>query len=128
MKVKGKVHAIGQTREVSAKFKTREIVLMTEDKFPQLVPFQLSQDKCDLGDNIKVGDIVEVSFNLRGREWKSPQGEIKYFLTLDIWTMVLSTETPQFNPKQYATAEANKMFSKDIVDSYAPEEDDDLPF
>ncbi len=89
MKVKGKVHFIGQTKVVSDKFKSRDLVLMTEDKYPQPLIFQLSQDKTDLADNIKIGDVVEVSINMRGREWKSPTGEIKYFNTLDIWTMNL---------------------------------------
>ena len=89
MKVKGKVHFIGQTKVVSDKFKSRDLVLMTEDKYPQPLIFQLSQDRTDLADNIKIGDVVEVSINMRGREWKSPTGEIKYFNTLDIWTMNL---------------------------------------
>ena len=91
MKVKGKVHFIGQTKQVSEKFQTREIVIVTDEKFPQYIPCQLSQDKVSLADNLKIGEIVEASYNLRGREWKNAQGESKYFLTLEIWTMVLST-------------------------------------
>jgi single-strand DNA-binding protein len=92
MKVSGKVHFIGQTKVVSDKFKSRELVLKTEDKFPQFIPFQLTQDKVDLADNLKVGEDVEASINIRGREWKSPQGEIKYFATLEIWSLQLTNK------------------------------------
>jgi hypothetical protein len=45
--------------------------------------FQLTQDKCSLLDAFMEGQQVEVSFNLKGREWTSPQGEVKYFNTLE---------------------------------------------
>eukprot|EP01041_Mallomonas_annulata_P030605 gene30605-52780_t len=47
--------------------------------------FQLTQDKCSLADGVNTNDQIEVSFNLRGREWTSPQGEVKYFNTLEAW-------------------------------------------
>ena len=31
--------------------------------------------------------MVNVEFSVRGREWKSPSGEIKYFNSLDAWTI-----------------------------------------
>ena len=58
MKVKGRVHSVGQTRQVSEKFQTREIVIVTDDKFPQYIPCQLSQDKVSLADNLKIGEAV----------------------------------------------------------------------
>jgi hypothetical protein len=93
MKVTGKVHFIGQTKVVSDKYKNRDLVLMTDDKYPQTIPFQLSQDKVSLADNLKIGDVVEVGINLRGREWKSPTGEVKYFATLEIWSIQYANNT-----------------------------------
>ena len=83
----GRVLLIGPTQQVSEKFSKREIVLTTEaaSQYPQTVAFQLSQDKCGLADRLKVGQDVTVQFNLRGRAWTNPQGETKYFNTLDIW-------------------------------------------
>lgn len=95
MKVKGKVYFIGDTKSVSASFKTREIVLITEDIYPQTIPFQLTQDKCDLADQIKINETVEVSINLRGREWRSPTGEVKFYCTLEIWTINSIGMAPQ---------------------------------
>jgi hypothetical protein len=83
-KLSGKIKVIKPT-EVSKSFSKREFVIETSDQYPQLVTFQLTQDKCALLDNIKLGSQVDVSFNLRGREWTSPAGEVKYFNTVEAW-------------------------------------------
>jgi hypothetical protein len=49
--------------------------------------FQLTQDKCDYLDVYQLGNQVEVSFNLRGKSWTNPQGEVKYFNTLEAWRL-----------------------------------------
>ncbi len=85
--VSGKLHAIFETAQVSERFTKREFVLELADnpKYPQMVQFQLTGDRCGQLDSFKVGDEVTVEFSLRGREWKSPRGETKYFNSLDVW-------------------------------------------
>lgn len=74
------------TVQVSEKFSKREFVVTDNtSQYPQDVMFQLTQDKCALLDSIQINDQIVVSFNLRGREWTSPQGEVRYFNTLDAW-------------------------------------------
>jgi single-strand DNA-binding protein len=85
MKVTGKIHFVGALRTVSEKFKSKDVVIVTEDKFPQYITIQFTQDKTELINPEDIGDQVEVSINLRGREWKSPTGEIKYFNTIEGW-------------------------------------------
>lgn len=88
MTAKGTVRAIGETKTMGANgFTKREIVVETADnpKYPQLVSFECTKDRCQLLDTISVGDAVTVEFDLRGREWKSPSGEVKYFNTLNVW-------------------------------------------
>ena len=87
--ISGKLHAIFDTAQVSERFTKREFVLELADnpKYPQLVQFQLTGDRCSVLDDFRVGDQVRVTFNLRGREWKSPQGETKYFNSLDVWKL-----------------------------------------
>lgn len=86
--VVGKLHVAYETKQVSARFTKREFVVEIEDgKYPQMIMFQLSGDRCSVLDNFRVGDQVRVTFNLRGREWKSPQGETKYFNSLDVWKL-----------------------------------------
>ena len=83
----GQILKIGQVEQVSDKFRKRELIIKTEaeSQYPQTVAFQLTQDRVDKIDGYQVGDTVTVNFNLRGREWTNPQGEVKYFNTLDVW-------------------------------------------
>jgi len=86
-KINGTLKVANQTQVISEKFSKREFVIETKDQYPQLVIFQLTQDKCDYLDVYQLGNQVEVSFNLRGREWTSPAGEVKYFNTLEAWRL-----------------------------------------
>jgi single-strand DNA-binding protein len=86
MEASGKLRAIFDTKQVSERFTKREFVLeLTDGKYPQSVLFQLTGDRCAVLDQFQVGDEVRLEFNLRGREWKSPQGDVKYFNSLDVW-------------------------------------------
>jgi len=87
--LKGELKVINDTRQVSDKFKLREFVLTTEGDYPQVIQFQASQDKTELLDTLKVGQQVEVFFNLRGREWTNAEGIVKVFNTLDAWKIDL---------------------------------------
>ena len=101
MKVKGKIHFVGALRTVSEKFKSKDVVLLTDEKYPQYITIQFTQDKTELLTDNNIGEQVEISINLRGRKWESPQGEIKYFNTIEGWQInavegaVKLTPTPQ---------------------------------
>jgi hypothetical protein len=92
-KFKGEVVFITPTTSVSDKFQKREVTIKSDDQYPQYVTFQLTQDKCSLADNLKAGEVVEVQYNLRGRRWEAQDGTIKYFNTIEAWTMSLSSRT-----------------------------------
>ncbi|HUR26728.1 MAG TPA: DUF3127 domain-containing protein, partial [Planctomycetota bacterium] len=83
----GKLHTIFDTKQVSERFSKREFVIELADnpKYPQTVIFQLTGDRCAQLDDLRVGDEVRIEFSLRGREWRSPSGEVKYFNSLDVW-------------------------------------------
>jgi translation initiation factor IF-3 len=84
--IKGEVKVIKEVRQVSDTFKVREFVITDDSgQYPQIISFQSAQDKCDILNNFKVGDKVEVFFNLQGREWTSPKGDVRVFNTLDAW-------------------------------------------
>lgn len=86
MEATGKLHTIFDTKQVSERFTKREFVLeLVDGKYPQTVLFQLTGDRCASLDQFRVGDEVRLEFNLRGREWRSPQGDVKYFNSLDVW-------------------------------------------
>lgn len=88
-KMKGVVKVIRPTQQVSEKFSKREFVVtdLSEAQYPQDILFELKQDKTSLLDNFMQGQEVEVSFNLKGREWTSPQGDVKYFNTLNAFKL-----------------------------------------
>ncbi len=87
--------------KVSDKFKKREFVLTDNAaSYPQTITFQLSQDRCSLIDKANVGDTLTVTFGLKGREWKNPQGEIKYFNTLDAFRIEAVAVSQAQEPKE----------------------------
>mgnify|MGYP001386842131 FL=1 len=85
MEVSGRVKVINAVQQVSPTFRKRELVVTTEEQYPQHIMVEFTQDKCDLLDSYQVGEPVKVSINLRGREWVSPQGETKYFNSIQGW-------------------------------------------
>jgi len=90
-KLSGTIKMIGEKKEVSEKFSKREFVVTINetDKYPQDIIMQLTNAKCDELNSFMEGQSVDVSFNLRGREWTSPQGEVKYFNTIEAWRIEL---------------------------------------
>ena len=83
MEIQGSIKVIGDVQEISATFKKRELVVTTEEQYPQTISVEFVQDKTDLLNNYKVGQNVKVNINLRGRQWENPQTkEIKYFIKI----------------------------------------------
>ena len=81
LSVEGKLKRIHDEQVISERFKKREFVIETEEQYPQVLMFQLVQDKTNLIDQFSIGDKVEIFFNLRGREWqKDPSAEIRVLL------------------------------------------------
>ena len=87
MELKGKVFLVGNKEVVSNKFQKRELILEYADnpQYQEYIKFEALQKKVDLLDNLKVGDEVEVSFNLKGRGWKDKSGKQNYTNTLSLW-------------------------------------------
>ena len=89
MEVSGKLHVVGDVQQITERFRKREFVLELAEnaKYPQFVSFQLTGDRCENLDGLEVGNEVRVEFSLRGREWTSPKGDVKYFNSLDVWSI-----------------------------------------
>ena len=124
MEVLGKIRVLGAEQQVTASFKKRELVVTTDEQYPQHIMIEFGQDKCDLLNNFAVGEEVKVSINLRGREWVNPQGETKYFNSLQGWRVEKNnavTPTTQAPPMPAAEAFAPAT-------NLNEEEADDLPF
>jgi hypothetical protein len=90
MEITGILELKKDTVEVGAKgFKKREFVLLdnSNDNYPQYIAMEFIQDKVDLLDNVNIGDEIEISFNLNGRKWESPEKGTMYFNTLQAWKL-----------------------------------------
>ena len=85
MEVIGIIKVIGDVQEVSSSYKKRELVVSTEEQYPQSIAIEFPQDKTTLLDFYNVGEKVKVSVNLGGREWVNPAGETKYFNSVKGW-------------------------------------------
>lgn len=86
MKIIGNLKVKNDTIQVSEQFSKREFVLTVVDgAFSNDILIQLVKDKCSILDAFNIGDVLEVDTNLKGREWTSPQGEVKYFNTIECW-------------------------------------------
>ena len=110
-------------------FLAREFVVTdTTSMYPQDILFQATQDKCTLLDQFQANDNVEVSFNLRGREWTSPQGEVKYFNTIEAWRIEKQGQS-QGSGIPSSGPSAMDMGAAPLPGTAAgSDDDDDLPF
>ena len=120
MLVEGKIVEKYDTQTIKETFKKREFVLEFAEnpQYPEFIKFELIQSNCDQLDAMNVGDEVSVNFNLKGRKWTDPSGEVKYFNSLQAWridkkTGTSNTETP---------APTQEWMKEDFS------QDDDLPF
>ncbi len=144
MNLKGKLKEIFDTQQISDRFSKREFVVEYADnpQYPQYVKFELTQDKCDLIDQYKVGDEVDVQFNVRGRAWTSPQGVTQYFNTLQAWRLDVATASAapsapagsgmQAPAKNSAPSQPSWVNAEDNDraggSNFSSNEEDDLPF
>lgn len=101
MNIKGKVKQVMDTQVISEKFSKRDLILTTDGNtdYPQHIAIQFTQDRVGLLDGLAPGDEIDISINLRGREWKSPKdGTIKFFNTIEGWkidSVAATTEAPE---------------------------------
>ncbi|MGB0933978.1 MAG: DUF3127 domain-containing protein [Lishizhenia sp.] len=119
----GTVKVKNDTKEIGAKgFKVREFVVTdASGNYPQDISFQLTQDRVEQLDSLNVGDMANVSFFIRGREWTSPAGEVKYFNSLDVWKIEKAGNAAPTPPDMQPTSAAS-------AETFVEEGDDDLPF
>ncbi|MBO0321304.1 DUF3127 domain-containing protein [Muricauda sp. CAU 1633] len=125
MEVQGRIKMIDETKTYGNNgFRKRELVVTTEEQYPQHILVEFVQDKCDLLNNYNVGQMVKVSINLRGREWVNPQGETKYFNSIQGWRIEnLESEASSDNMPPVPPMEAFEP-----ADDLNEEDHDDLPF
>jgi len=123
MEVIGRIKKIEDTKEYGSNgFRKRELVVTTDEQYPQHILIEFVQDKCNLLDTFKEGQEVKVAINLRGREWINPEGVAKYFNSLNGWRIELAQSTTP--PPAAPTQNMEQVNPAETTDNEA----DDLPF
>lgn len=110
MSIKGKVQKVLETEE-KGNFRVRKLVIETMDKYPQVVALDFTQNNVGLLDDpvVKVGNNVEVFYNVRGRAWENREGKTLYFTSLQGWRV--------------------REYKEEVsTQDQAPDREDDLPF
>jgi hypothetical protein len=116
MEIKGIVHEVLPTQQVTDSLRKRELIVEFAEnpQYPEYIKFEAIQDRCDLLNNVLQGQEIEVFFNLKGRPWTDKSGKKSYFNSMQIWKVnVFSGNTPEY--------------VSPVNINVAPE-DDDLPF
>ena len=129
MEVSGSVKVLGETQEFGANgFKKRECVITTAEQYPQIICVEFVQNNTTSLDAYKVGDNVTIQVNVRCREWTNPQGEVKYFTSLQGWRIekagAATTVAPTSAPMENIPAPS----AADAPGSKGADDEDDLPF
>ena len=129
MNVKGKIVEKFDTQEVTASFRKREFVIEYAEnpQYPEFVKFELIQANCDKLDGFQVGQEIDVSFNLKGRKWTDPKGEVKYFNSLQAWKLDRVNDMSQ-NSAPESAPQDDMNPPEWLTNNPAPSVDDDLPF
>ncbi|MDO4762999.1 MAG: DUF3127 domain-containing protein [Flavobacteriaceae bacterium] len=123
MELQGTVKKIFDTQTFASGFQKRELILLTQEQYPQPISIEFLSEKIMLLDNLSEGDQIKVGINIRGREWTNPQGEVKYFNSITGWRLEKITDS-SFEPTQ-ASSDTQAVSNEN---PFADEEDDDLPF
>lgn len=137
LEVTGKLLVKYDSQQVSEKFKKREFVLELAEEingniYTNFAKMQLVQNKCEIIDRFKEGDLVKVSFNIKGNKWER-DGKVNYITNLDAWRMESATAAPAGNSGQQAAPAYNNPAGNNFnaaPAAYNPSAEpiDDLPF
>ncbi len=127
MEVQGRIKKIFDTKEYGSNgFQKRQLVITTEEQYPQHLLIDFVQSKTSMLDAYKEGQLVKVSIDLRGREWISPDGEAKYFNSLNGWR-IEAVQPPQNQGANTPPPPPENDFEP-VSNDFEEDEHDDLPF
>jgi hypothetical protein len=123
MELLGKIKLIGDIKTYGDNgFRKRELVLTTEEQYPQHILIEFIQNNCELLDNYSIGQTVRIGINIRGREWESPDQGIKYFNSIQGWRIEsLDDQVMDSSPEDLPIENDNPPKDDDLTE-------DDLPF
>ena len=84
----GAVRLLHDSQTFASGFTKREFVVETGGKYPQLIKLECVKDRVADLDNIRPGDVVNVSFDIRGSEYKD-----RHYVNLVAWKVEATGES-----------------------------------
>lgn len=148
--ITGRLAAVGQTVQIQSKtggspFLKREFLLDAtphdtwtgeRSQYENIVPLEVSGDKCAELDNFSVGDIITVSFALQGREWTNQDEQTKRMVSIRCYKIERRNQPGQTAPTQQAVPQPQPtpQYQASPAPPFPPSVDaygnpkDDLPF
>lgn len=144
----GRLIAIGQPQEIPSKsggnpFVKREFLLdaTTHDpytgersRYENILPIEVSGDKCAELDQFRIGDVITVYFALQGRSWTNLDGEQKRMVSIRCYKLETRRPVHQPAPAQQPVQSPVQPTPQPTYQQFPPEVDangnpkDDLPF
>ncbi len=133
MELTGTVKKILEKQTFNSGFTKQELILQTNEQYPQTIAVEFVQDRIDLLNDIKPGEDVKISINIRGREWVNPEGVTKYFVSINGWRIEKLGAAAPASGQAVAPAQnmpVNESFNQQATDLSKDDDDevDDLPF
>ena len=130
MEIKGIIKKISETVQISDRFRKREFVVeySSNPDYPQPLQFEMVQDRCEFLDSFQEGQEVEVHFDLRGREWTNPQGQVKYFNSLQAWKLVAEQDETKPTTEDIQKSGKSEPLQQEKPGWLDSDAADDLPF
>ena len=130
MQIQGKIHATFDAAQITDRFRKREFVLELDgaSRYPQYVMFQLTGDRCEALDGFDAGNEVAVEFSLRGREWTSPKGEVRFFNSLEVWSIDRVGDSQSSSSSSSSSPSGPSSSGQPGNEPPPPTDDDDIPF
>jgi hypothetical protein len=123
MEISGRIKWIDEIRTYGSNgFRKKELVITTQEQYPQNILIEFTQEKCELLDKYEIDDNIKIGINIRGREWINPEGQTKYFNSIQGWR-IEKIEIPDIENKPESFTTNTESPSQDVN-----EEEDDLPF
>lgn len=147
--ITGQLVSIGQTQQIASKnggspFLKREFLLdaTTYDpytgersQYENILPLEVSGERCAELDNFRAGDKITVSFALQGREWTNQDGQVKRMVSVRCYKVERRNQPQQTPARQTAAqpvpppAPQHHAPFPPQADAYGnPQGNDDLPF
>jgi single-strand DNA-binding protein len=121
--LKGKIHEVLPIETFSSGFQKQSLIVETDDNYPQFINIEFLKDKTSLLDNLKKGELITVHYNINGKPWTSPQGDVKYFNSITGWKIEKSEGSAPAEPTK-----DSKNFKATPSEAFMDDSDSELPF